>query len=257
MSPWLYLLQQSFSAASLLFTLGLCLGLRRLHPLRLAATSLLCGLASLLGAAGAGLMRITALALVTLLAPVAALHGLPRARRISAALCSLGLTLVMAGCGRLMHSFGLARTPLILGQAAALPAVVRLMPSTAGGSCITLEITHGRRRIALTALVDSGNLLRDPLTRLPVIVISRKAAAQLIPGLQEFSPGMRLISVRTVASTALMPIFRPDGVRLCLPQGWHTAQAVIGLSPDGYSGFQALVPQSLTTNTQGGMPLCP
>ena len=199
MSPWLYLLQQSFSAASLLFTLGLCLGLRRLHPLRLAATSLLCGLASLLGAAGAGLMRITALALVTLLAPVAALHGLPRARRISAALCSLGLTLVM----------------------------------------------------------DSGNLLRDPLTRLPVIVISRKAAAQLIPGLQEFSPGMRLISVRTVASTALMPIFRPDGVRLCLPQGWHTAQAVIGLSPDGYSGFQALVPQSLTTNTQGGMPLCP
>ena len=171
-------------------------------------------------------------------------------------MCSLTLTLLMAGCGRLLHALGLGRWPLILAQFALLPLMIHAMPHTGPTVCATVEITHAARHIALTALVDSGNLLRDPLTQLPVIVISRQAAARLMDK-PEFAPGMRLISVRTVAGSALMPIFRPRQIRLLLPGGWQDVRAVVGLSPEGYSGYQALVPASVTSSLQGGISICP
>ena len=107
--------------------------------------------------------------------------------------------------------------------------------------------------------MDSGNLLRDPVTGLPVIVMSRKAASQLVPLPEEdnLPPGMRLISVRTVAGPSLMAVFRPEQVRVLLPGGWRSARAIVGLSPDGYEGFQALLPASLLPDEsfKGGMPV--
>lgn len=237
--------------------LGLCAGLRRASLMRLLLTCLGCGTVSLMCVLmGSTPVRLAALALITLLAPAAAWPGVPRPQRKSMALCSLLLTLVMAACARLLHSLGLGRTPLILAQFALLPLLARCFPTASHKACITLEIIHRTRRLQLTALVDSGNLLRDPITRLPVIVISRKAASRLLDQ-QEFSPGMRLISVRTVAGSSLMPVFRPGEVRLLLPQGWQPIHAVIGLSPEGYSGFQALVPASVITSPQGGLSICP
>ena len=91
--------------------------------------------------------------------------------------------------------------------------------------------------------------LRDPLTGLPVIVISRRAAARLTPLPPEGSllPGMRLMRVRTVAGTSLMPILRPDSLRIRVGGAWQEAEALIGLSPGGGEGFQALVPASLVS----------
>lgn len=258
MSAWLYLLQQAVCSWSLLVSLGLCAGLRKARVLRLTLTALGCGCLSLACAVmDSGIARFAALALITLLAPPAAWPGIPPSQRKSMALCSLSLALVMAGCGRLFQGLGLLRTPLILAQFALAPLLARCLPTNGHASCATLEITHSARRLQLTALVDSGNLLRDPITRLPVIVISRKAAARLLPRPEAFAPGMRLISVRTVSGSSLMPIFRPGEVRLLLPQGWQTIHAVIGLSPDGYSGFQALVPASVITSPQGGLSICP
>lgn len=239
-------------------SLGLCAGLRRASMLCLTAAALGCGCISLVSALmDSAPARLAALVLITILAPPFAWPGVPRAQRKSMALCSLILALLMAGCARLLHALGLGRTPLILAQFALLPLLAHSFPTGSHAACITLEIIHGARRLELTALVDSGNLLRDPITRLPVIVISRKAAAQLLPDVRELAPGMRLISVRTVAGSTLMPVFRPGEVRLLLPQGWQTVRAVIGLSPDGYSGFQALVPASVITTPQGGLSICP
>ena len=58
--------------------------------------------------------------------------------------------------------------------------------------------------------------------------------------------GFRYLSVRTAAGGALMPCFRPEGVRLLGNGGWIPVEAVVGLTVDGYSGFQALVPAALT-----------
>lgn len=258
MSAWFYLLQQSASAWSLLLSLGLHMGLRKASLLRLTATALACGSICLLCAMqGDPLLRTAALMSITILAPMAAWPNIPRARRRAMCLCSLLLALLMTGCTRLLHSLGLRHAPLVMAQFALLPLLIHLVPDMARSSCITLRITHACQCLSLTALVDTGNLLHDPLTHLPVIVISRQAASKLLPNTGELLPGMRLISVRTVAGTALMPIFRPQQLQLLLPQGWQSVHAVVGLSPDGYSGFQALVPASVTSSPQGGISVCP
>lgn len=258
MSAWFYLLQQAASAWSLLLSLGLCLGLRKASLLRLTATALLCGTVALLCAINPHpFPRCMALLLITAGAPVAAWPGIPHAKRRRTALCCLLLALLMSGCTRLLHSLGLRRAPLILVQFALLPLLIHLTPASSRDSCITLRLTHAARSLELTALVDTGNLLRDPITRLPVIVVSRQAATRLLPDAGELLPGMRLISVHTVAGSALMPVFRPQLVRLLLPQGWQTVHAIIGLSPDGYSGFQALIPACVISSLQGGISPCP
>lgn len=250
MSGWLFLLQQTAASWSLLVSLGVCAGLRKPRMGRVSLTALGCGAASLLACAGVPL-RLAALVLITILAPLAAWPHVPRCRRVSMGLCCLTLTLLMAGCARLLYAFGVARTPLVLAQCLMLPLLVRFLPSSSQAACILLEITHRAKRLELTALVDSGNLLRDPITHLPVIVISRQTASRFLPE----APRLRLISVRTVAGSALMPVFRPDLVRVLLPQGWQTIETVVGLSPDGYSGFQALMPSSVIS--EGGVSICP
>lgn len=252
MSGWLFLLQQTAASWSLLVSLGLCAGLRKSWMWRINLTALGCGGVSLLACTGAPL-RLAGLVLITILAPRAAWPHAPRCRRAGMGLCCFTLALLMVGCARLLHALGVTHTPLVLAQCLLLPLLVRLVPSTNQPACILLEITHHAQRLELTALVDSGNLLRDPITRLPVIVISRQTAAKFLPE----APRLRLISVRTVAGSALMPVFRPDLVRVLLPQGWQTIETVVGLSPDGYSGFQALMPSSVISPSQGGITICP
>lgn len=252
MSGWLFLLQQTLSAWSLLLALGLCMGLRKPRVLRISLTAFSCGGLTLccVGAPWGA----AALALITLLAPLAAWPGVPVSRRPGMALACLTLTVLMAGCARLLHSIGLGSTPLVLAQAVLLPALIRLTPPASRAPCVLLEITHQACRLELTALVDSGNLLRDPLTRLPVIVISRQAALRFTGGQLL---GLRFIPVRTVAGKTTMPVFRPGQVRMLSAHGWQAVQAVVGISPDGYSGFQALVPSHVISPVQGGEALCP
>ncbi len=138
-----------------------------------------------------------------------------------------------------------------------LPALDNRAPSP---GCSSVTISVGAKTIRLTALIDSGNLLRDHLTGLPVIVCSRKAAEGLAKGARN----IRLISVRTAAGSGLMPVFRADRIRLFTQGKWHEADALVGLALSGYDGFQALVPQSLTEappatavaapSMQGGSP---
>ena len=257
MSGWLFLVQQMACAFSILVALGFCAGLRRPSVRRLLIVSFCSGLAAL--TCTQALLRPVTLALIILFAPAAAWPGVPRSLRGRMRLTCLALSLLMTGTAQLLHAFSLSHTPLILSLVLLLPLAARLLPTENQMQCVTVEITHAAHRLELTALIDSGNLLRDPLTRLPVIVMSRRAASRLIPlpAPGELSPGMRFISVRTAAGSALMPIFRPTGVRLLLPDGWQDVHAVIGLSPDGYSGFQALVPSGVISTAQGGIPLCP
>ena len=79
-----------------------------------------------------------------------------------------------------------------------------------------VELTVGEHSVLLPAMVDTGNLLRDPITGLPVLVVPFRAVRVLLPEIarwvqhQELPPRMRLISVRTAAGSSLLPVFRPD-----------------------------------------------
>ena len=104
--------------------------------------------------------------------------------------------------------------------------------------------------VILPAMLDSGNLLRDPLTGLPVLVVPRKAARLLFPGVYDLGDlaslplGFRLLNVRTAAGSALLPLFRPDECRLYLNGHPSEARLLVAVAGPEYGGAQALVPMA-------------
>ena len=247
-SGCLYALEQFACALSLLTASGLVCNLRRPRPGRLVLLAFLASVACTLCAVlGPGWLRLTLLPL-TLLLPLPAWPGAPRALRRRLPLAALTLSLAMAGCLRLTHSLSWPASLALLTACCMTPLLAGGAQHPAQVCCATVELTHQGHTVTLTALVDTGNLLRDPLTGLPVIVVSRRAARRLtpLPAPGSLLPGMRLISVRTAAGSALMAIFRPQRVRVLTGQTWREVRAMVGLSPNGYDGAQALLPASLT-----------
>ena len=194
--------------------------------------------------------------MMNLLVPFAALGRLPCIRRVRASGTYLLLNLLLEGCLRTLYSLGLPALPaMLLASVGALllPGMgqrMRPLPAT------RVEVRWRGRSVCLSALVDSGNLLRDGVTGLPVVVCSQQALSPLLP---RMCPGMlpegfRYLSVRTAAGGALMPCFHPESVRLLGNGGWTAVEAVVGLTVDGYSDFQALVPACLTRETAFSAP---
>lgn len=255
-SSWLYLIEQTCCGACLLSAIGLSAGLRRSRPWRILFTSSVLALLTMAAVSAPVWLRLLLLA-VTALAPRLVWPDAPRRLQGRMAALSLIASVWLTGLMRLLHPLALPGAALLtLGctALAALPRAVRTAPGVP--SVTTVEVRIGPRRMALTALIDSGNLLRDGITGLPVIVISRQAAARLmaLPPEGALLPGMRLMNVRTISGTAMMTILRPDGLRLLTGKQWQDAQALIGLSPDGYEGFQALLPACLVSGSSIDIP---
>lgn len=216
---------------------------------RLALFALIsAGMTLLLLARGSPLSWTLGAVLMDLLIPLGALGQAPRLRRVRAAGVYLLLNLCMEGGVRALHGAGVPALPgVLLASVGALllpgwQQRMRPLPVT------RVEVRWRGRSVCLSALVDSGNLLRDGITGLPVVVCSQEALSPLLP---RMFPGMlpegfRYLSVRTAAGSALMPCFRPESLRLLERGGWAPVEALVGLTVDGYSGFQALVPAVLT-----------
>lgn len=194
--------------------------------------------------------------MLNLLLPFVALGNLPRIRRIRAAGAYLLLNLLLEGSLRVLYSAGLPALPAVLLASAGtllLPGLgqrMRPLPVT------RVEVRWRGRSVCLSALVDSGNLLRDGVTGLPVVVCSQQALSPLLPRMLPgmLPEGFRYLSVRTAAGSTLMPCFHPEGLRLLGNSGWMPVDAVVGLTVDGYSGFQALVPACLTRESAFSTP---
>lgn len=121
-----------------------------------------------------------------------------------------------------------------------------------GREYVPLEIRHLDRVVRLTALRDTGNTLRDPITGEPVLVIGADAArkltgltaAELRAPLETLGkgpiPGLRLVPYRAVGQPAGMLLaMRLGDVKLGKRQG----SALVAFAPDrigGSDGYQAL-----------------
>lgn len=256
-SGWLYLLEQTLTSACLLMASGLCAGLRLRSPWRLLFLSPMLAVVTMAAQPLAVPLRLLVLLSAAGLSPLLAWPSAPRRLWLRMAVCSVSLSLTLSGLLRLLAPFPLPNPVLLSIGCAALALASRRAASAAPvPRCTAVDLRIGTRRASLTALVDSGNLLRDSVTRLPVIVISRQAAARLItlPPDGTLLPGMRLMTVRTVSGTGLMTILRPDSLRLRSDGAWQEAEALVGLSPDGYEGFQALVPACLMSAVPAALP---
>lgn len=117
---------------------------------------------------------------------------------------------------------------------------------------VPVELLYGDKKLRLTALCDSGNTLRDPITGKPVLVVGAEIAQQLT-GLTEQQlrspvravgeapvPGLRLIPYRTVGQSAGMLLaLRISQVRI----GTWKGSSLVAFAPEKLSGdgrYQAL-----------------
>ena len=234
-SGWLLFLQQTAGAMCILASMsaaGAPLPARRILPF-----SLTLGLFGVWGALSGPTLRLLLLPsafAVTLLA-------LPRAARCGAARTLAGTALAFAGLARALAALQLPAFLIPLLMPLAVHPLRRR--SHAAPTVVPLVLTREGRSLRTTALVDSGNLLHDPLTGLPVIVLPRRTAMRFmtLPASGELSPGMRLLSIRTAAGRSLLTLVRAD--RILIRQ--MPVDAILGLTDDDHAAFDALVPASI------------
>lgn len=85
---------------------------------------------------------------------------------------------------------------------------------------IPAEIYYDGRKKEVSLLLDSGNSLKDPLSDRPVIIISKKAAQEILgksieENLSENDiKGYRLIPCTTVNGSGLLPAFKAEKIQL-------------------------------------------
>lgn len=234
---------------------------------------LLCGCALLLGGKLAGVdapgfrrlvwgtIPAGLSAFAGMLIPLAGLAGLPvgvwlcyrpegRAAVRRCVVTTLCASLLLGGAMTALMNHGAHPWSAMAGSLALEGLVyllIRLLPA------VLKEVRHvelqvGERNIMLPAMVDTGNLIRDPITSLPVLVIPLKAAHALYPdavmidALRVMPRGFRLLHVRTAAGHNLLPLFRPDRCWLYVDGIRREVRLLAAVAGKEYKGTQALVP---------------
>lgn len=232
----------------------LLIGTNRLcgYPPRVGRAALAAALGGLYGGAcllpgfgflGDLLWRLVSLLLMALLAYGISVSALRRG--IVFALLCMALGGVAAGIGS-GGFFGVVASAAVL----CLLCMIGFRGKIGQQSYVSVELTHDGKKIRLTALQDTGNTLRDPVTGSPVLVVDARTA-QKLTGLtpQQLKkpvetmgqlPGLRLIPYRAVGQEAGMLL----GMKLhCVRIGSWQGSGIVAFAPEGLSQegtYQAL-----------------
>lgn len=166
--------------------------------------------------------------------------------------CGIFLLLSMA-LGGVAVCFGRRDVPALVLAAGGVWLLCRIgFPGNMGGrEYVPMGLTYGGNTVQLTALRDSGNSLRDPITGEPVFVIGAEAArkltglteAQLRSPLETLAarpiPGLRLIPYRAVGGGGMLLGARLDEVTVDGRKG----RAIVAFSGEeiGNGRYEALV----------------
>lgn len=227
-------------------TLALALRLdgRRIRPGRVALGALL-GAAAAAAVRALGLPRAGQAALLPLIAAAMARAAGFRGRSLpagtllvtSAAGLLGGLTLALGGAlGSLDAAYALAAACAL---ATAARAARRSAPP---GARARIVVRYRGRQAVFAAMSDSGNSLRDYLTRRPVIVLPEKTGrARLALG----EAALRPIPAQTAGGRQLMWCFVPDETLVWTAHGRRRVRAAVALAPGLPRGTPALLPGEL------------
>ena len=187
--------------------------------------------------------------------PIAALcmvltdrQGMARhpARSLLSALAACGL---LGGMMTAAGATGSKRMGIAAGLAAAVPVCASLLRPRGGvpSGPAVLKITANGRTLRIPAIIDSGNTLRDYLTRRPVIVVASEPwRARLgFPEEGEAVTGLRILFADTAGGRQRMDCFIPDAAVLETEQGRQIIRIVAAFSAGLSENAPALVPGCL------------
>lgn len=99
-----------------------------------------------------------------------------------------------------------------------------------------VEVVAGDKSISLNALCDTGNLLVDAVTNLPVAIMSHRA----VDGLGNVE-SIGYISVETVSGEVSMKLIKPDYIRV----GGESKIALCAISEQEFSNYDIILQNSL------------
>ena len=247
---------------------------RRIHRLRLLLASLLGGLyalaALLLGLGGLIGFLLDLLAALGMCAVTFCQRGLGWGALLRASV-TCGLTSALLGGVmtalftwlnrldlplELLQGDGLSVWMLaILAAVAGLLTVKggRLFARAKSVEAVTVEAELLGKRIALRAMVDSGNLLRDPISGKGVIVVERARLVGFFPRSllegdgwdedAELACRVRLIPTATATGQGLLVAIRPDRVYITDRDGRSEGDYLLAAAELGSraNGFDALI----------------
>lgn len=133
-----------------------------------------------------------------------------------------------------------------------IPAAFSLMGIWKGASAhssgghVRVRITYHARTAEFDALIDTGNLLTEPVSALPVLIADEKALGEKFVRRTNREGGARMVSFTTVAGEGEIRCVRADSIQLKIKRSWVTAPDMwVGVYPGRIrSDVHALVPGS-------------
>lgn len=96
---------------------------------------------------------------------------------------------------------------------------------------VTIEAVFGLQRLKFTAMVDTGNLLREPVTKLPVILVSPEMCEGIIITGRDYPTPMRSAG----QDFALIHTYKPDSLMI---NGKIRDDFMIGIAGSKIQGVQ-------------------
>lgn len=109
---------------------------------------------------------------------------------------------------------------------------------------VQLRVWSGGCRRRFAALVDTGNLLREPLSALPVLIADEAALGRRVYRMLAEQAGARTAAFRTVGGDGELICARPERIEVRIGERWRLAPDLwIGLYPGRLRGnVHALAP---------------
>lgn len=149
---------------------------------------------------------------------------------------------------------------LILLALGILRLAVSLLESGAHEKSCEVEIRIGEKRFFGSALVDSGNFLRDPLDGASVVLIKSRVAECLLPSAflsediaaleKDYQKKLRLIPVRIMGSQRILLGIRPDDFSIFLKKKKEHVRVTVAYDKEkgDYEGYSVLISSSIAEN---------
>ncbi len=231
-----------------------CLARRRLRPARMTLAAALGALCAILAWMLPGWARgLVSLVMVSLLMTLTAFGK--DGFRLWPLTVAAGLFFSGAADFLLDRGIPPAVVMIISGGIALGVAVILRGTAVRGRGEFRLRLTVNGKSATLPAFRDSGNLLTDGLTGLPVIVASETLLKPLLPpgvhpgDLSTLPKGWRLTRVQTAAGSKCLMCFQPD--RACLIQGKVLRPLRAAVAVSDASGGRALLPEAIFMQEEG------
>ena len=160
---------------------------------------------------------------------------------------------IMGGGGENPKALILAA--LVLLSIGIIRLLIMIFTDILGEKSVTVQITVADTTVEAEALLDSGNLVKDPMNMHPVLFIKPDLALRLVPKCvtelnnldlldNDYRKRIRLIPVTRVGGTHVMTGVRPDRVLVTRGKVSEEIDFTVAIDREGgtYGGFEALLP---------------